>query len=279
MRAVRDSAGAVIETIGAGLAPTSSTPFNTDIGPYRRFDWTETAIADTRVIRDRFGGKLNDVVLSVAAGAVRDFLLQRGMRITEETVFRAMVPVSIRQVSQRGEAGNRVVNYLARLPIHVEDPVERLKATIDITSKLKSSRVVQGAEAIEELSDHTFPGVVVQFVRLAGKTLAYNLVITNVPGPPASIYFVGAKMVAIYPLVPLFRRQGLGIALFSYADRLRWGFHADWDAMPDLHDFVASIDTEVEWLVERAGGRRTASPSATEAHASSGPNGGGPPPP
>jgi len=273
----RDSVGAVVETIGAGLAPTSSTPFNCDIGPYRRFDWTETDVADTKIIRERFGGKLNDVVLSVAAGAVRNFLLQRGMRVTEDTVFRAMVPVSIRQVDQKGAPGNRVVNYLARLPIHIEDPVERFKATIDVTSKLKSSRVVQGAEALEELSDRTLTSVVVQFVRLAAKARAYNLVITNVPGPPVPIYFVGAKMTAIYPLVPLFTRQGLGIALFSYAGRLHWGFHADWEAMPDLHDFVAGIGSEFEWLLDRAGGRPTAQ-TAAENYPSPGPNGGSPPP-
>lgn len=278
-KSIRDSVGAVVETIAAGLAPTSATPFNTDIGPYRRFDWTETEIADTKIIRDRFGGKLNDVVLSVAAGAVRNFLLQRGMRVSDTTVFRAMVPVSIRQVNQRGEPGNRVVNYLARLPIHIEDPVERLQATIDVTSKLKNSRVVQGAEAIEELSDHTFPSVVVQFVRLAGKAQAYNLVITNVPGPPVPIYFVGAKMTAIYPLVPLFNRQGLGIALFSYAGRLRWGFHADWEAMPDLHDFVAAIDDQFELLLDRTGGRPVEQTSAPQDYVAPGHNGGGPPPP
>jgi diacylglycerol O-acyltransferase len=271
----RDSVGAVAETIGAGLSPSSSTPFNCDIGPYRRFDWTETDIAETKIIRDRFGGKLNDVVLSVAAGAVRNFLLQRGMRVTEQTVFRAMVPVSVRETDRRGEPGNRVVNYLARLPIHIEDPVERLKATIQVTSKLKNSRVVQGAEAIEELSDRTLTSVVVQFVRLASKVRAYNLVITNVPGPPVPIYFVGAKMTAIYPLVPLFTRQGLGIALFSYAGRLRWGFHADWEAMPDLHDFVAGVGSEFEWLLSRAGGRTTAK-SEPGTYARPEPNGGSP---
>jgi WS/DGAT/MGAT family acyltransferase len=257
VREVRNSIGAVVETLAAGLSPSSPTPFNTEVGPYRRFDWAEMNLDDTRTVRERFGGKLNDVVLSVAAGAVRKFLVHRGVRVSDKTVFRAMVPVSIRQVNQKGEPGNRVVNYLARLPIHIEDPVERLQRTIEITAELKKSRVVQGAEAIEELSDHTFTSVVVQLVRLATTARAYNVVITNVPGPPFPIYFMGAKMTAIYPLVPLFKQQGLGIALFSYAGRLHWGFNADWDAMPDLHDFVGAVTGEFEWLLERAGGLST----------------------
>jgi WS/DGAT/MGAT family acyltransferase len=249
---LRESAGAVVETLAAGLSPTTATPLNTDIGPYRRFDWTTTDVSKVKEIRNQFSGKLNDVVLSVTAGAVRRFLIQRGLRVTPDTVFRVMVPVSIRNVSERGEPGNRVVNFLARLPVHIEDPVERLTATVDVTSKLKSSRLVRGAEVIEEIGDRTFTSVVVQFVRLAAVTRAYNLVVTNVPGPPVPIYFLGAKMTAIYPLVPLFRQQGLGIALFSYDGRLYWGFNSDWETIPDLHDFAATVDQEIEGLLDRA---------------------------
>ena len=73
----------------------------------------------------------------------------------------------------------------------------------------------------------------------------YNVVTTNVPGPPIPVYVAGARMLACYPLVPLFANQALGIALFSYAGRLHWGFNADWDAMPDLHDFVLAVEREL----------------------------------
>jgi diacylglycerol O-acyltransferase / wax synthase len=275
IQSLRESAGAVAETVMAGLSPTSDTPLNPEIGPYRRFDWTQTDIAAVKTVRNQFGGKLNDVVLSVTGGAVRQFLVRRGIRVTKDMVFRVMVPVSIRQLDQKGEPGNHVVNFLARLPIHIDDPVERLGETTVMTSKLKDSRLVRGAEIIEEVSDRTFTSVIVQFVRLAAQTRAYNLVVTNVPGPPVPIYFMGTRMTEIYPLVPLFKRQGLGIALFSYAGRLCWGFNADWEAFPDLHEFVKAIDGEFETLLDRADRSTMASRSRAERHAPAAPNGGG----
>ena len=71
---------------------------------------------------------------------------------------------------------------------------------------------------------------------------------TNVPGPPFPVYSLGARMLECYPLVPLFRNQALGIALFSYDGRLYWGFNADWDALPDLHDVVAGLEQEFALL-------------------------------
>ena len=249
---VRDGVLALAETIGAGLAPTTATPLNPDIGPYRRFDWAETEISRVKDIRKHLGGTLNDVVLATVAGAVRRFLELRGMRVDRDTVFRVMVPVSIRARDQRGVPGNRVVNFLARLPVDEVDPRRRLARTIETTARLKDSRLVRGAEIIEEIGDRTFTAVVVEFVRLAANTRAYNLVVTNVPGPARPLYLLGARMTEIYPLVPLFTGQGIGIALFSYDGWLRWGFNADWDAIPDLHAFVEAIDGEFERLVAAA---------------------------
>jgi hypothetical protein len=83
------------------------------------------------------------------------------------------------------------------------------------------------------------------FGRLTTMTRPYNLIVTNVPGPPSPVYVAGARLTACYPLVPLFANQALGIALFSYDGRLHWGFNADWDALPDLHDLVAAVDHEL----------------------------------
>ena len=249
---VRESVAAVAETLQAGLRPTTPTPLNPEIGPYRRFDWTQTEIARVKEIRKRLTGTLNDVVLSTVAGAVRGFLARRGFQVTRDTVFRVMVPVSIRGGDERGVPGNRVVNFLAPLPLDVADPRARLERTHEITGALKESRLVKGAEVIEEIGDHTFTSLVVEFVRLAASQRSYNLVVTNVPGPPRPVYLLGAKLTEIYPLVPLFTQQALGIALFSYDGKLFWGFNADWDALPDLHDFAESIDAEIEALYEAA---------------------------
>ena len=74
------------------------------------------------------------------------------------------------------------------------------------------------------------------------------MTVTNVPGPQFPAYLLGSQMQAIYPVVPLFARQAAGIALFSYDGGLYWGFHADWDAVPDLHDLVEAVAEEFEIL-------------------------------
>ena len=237
------------ETVTAGFAPTTNTPLNQDIGPYRRFDWAAMEIADIKEIRKRLGGTLNDVVLSTVAGGVGRFLRRRGMDLDSETVFRVMVPVSIRTQSDQGQVGNRVVNYLERLPVDERDPRKRLERTSESSQAMKDSRVVKGAETIEEFGDRTFTSVVVELVRLTSTLRAFNMVVTNVPGPPRPLYLLGARMSEIYPLVPLFRNQGLGIALFSYDGRLYWGFNSDWDA---LHDLVDDVEHEFARLREAA---------------------------
>ena len=245
---VRESLLSLGETISAGLAPTTSTPFDVDLGPYRRFDWTTTSLAPAGEIRKHLGGTLNDVVLATVAGAVRRFLQRRGESFGADDIFRVMVPVSVRRDDQHGHPGNRVVNFLATLPIDESDPRQRLERTCKTTAELKSTRRVQGAEILEDIADRTFDSLIVEFVQLAARTHAYNLVVTNVPGPARPVYLLGARMCEIHPYVPLFAGQGLGIALFSYDGLLCWGFSADWDALPDLHDFLDDIEREFEAL-------------------------------
>ena len=249
---LRESALAIGETVGAGLAPTTSTPFDTDLGPYRRFDWLRIPRSAVAEIRKHLGGTLNDVVLTTVAGAVGRFVARRGQELGPDDVFRVMVPVSVRSADERGHMGNRVVNFLARLPVDERDPRRRLERTIETTQELKRSRLREGAELLEDLADRTFDSIISEFVQLAARTHAYNMVVTNVPGPPRPVYLLGARLTEIYPLVPLFSGQGAGIALFSYDRDLCWGFNSDWDAFPDLHDFVEDLQKSFEELCSAA---------------------------
>ena len=128
------------------------------------------------------------------------------------------------------------------------DPLKRLARVIEATTQVKQSDQIAGAEALEELSDWTATAILTQFSRLAANRRAYNMVVTNVPGPPVPVYLQGSRMLESYPLVPLFSNQALGIALFSYDGVLHWGFNSDWDALDDLHDFVEQVDHEFETL-------------------------------
>ena len=101
-------------------------PLNVEIGPHRRFDWVRGDLAQFKRIKNALGGTVNDVVLAVVAGALRNWLHARGVR-TEGLELRALVPVSIRAEDEHGQLGNRIAAMRGPLPVYVEDPVERLE--------------------------------------------------------------------------------------------------------------------------------------------------------
>jgi WS/DGAT/MGAT family acyltransferase len=251
---LRDGSEAVWEALTANLKPVSGTPLNVEIGPYRRFDWIGFDLDAVKEVKRRLGGTVNDVVLACVAGAVGRFLRERGERV-ETLDFRAMVPVSVRSTDQRGVEGNRVVSLVAPLPVAAAGAAERLAQVVETTRDLKSSRQARGVEIFEELADRLSPEL---FTRVAGTAArnAYNLVVTNVPGPQTTAWLLGAELDEIYPLVPLFEANALGVALFSYNGRLYWGLAADWEALPDLHDLTSFLHDELEAL------RKTPDPAA-----------------
>jgi diacylglycerol O-acyltransferase / wax synthase len=240
---VAEQIGAVTETLGAGLSPASPTPFNCAIGPHRRFDWTGLDLASVKRVKDRLGGTVNDVVLATVAGAVGAFLRARGLdpAAVQALDFRAMVPVSVRAAAERGALGNRIASWAVKLPVGDADPRSRLAAVRAATAELKRSRQAMGAEVLARVSEWTVPTLLSMAMRLAARARSFNLTVTNVPGPQIPLYLLGARMLAAYPLGPLFENQALNIALLSYDGNLHWGLNADYDALPDLAELVGAI--------------------------------------
>ena len=238
---IRDGLSAISESIVSGARIASATPFNQPIGPHRQFDWSSMDVSALQAVRHRLGGSFNDVVLAIVAGAVRRFLLRRKLSVSDLT-FRVFVPVSTRTSEQRGELGNRVAGWIVDLPIDEPDARRRLERVSETTAHLKESQAAHGTEIMTEVLEWTGATLLGLAMRLAAQASPFNLVVTNVPGPPVPLYLLGARMLEAYPLVPLFMGQALGIALFSNAGKLFWGFNADWDALPDLHDLVDAVD-------------------------------------
>jgi diacylglycerol O-acyltransferase len=251
-RGVVDAVEGVREALAGGLSPASPTPLNGDLGPHRRFDWAAMDLATVRAIKEKLGGTVNDVMLAVLSGALRYFLRQRGLD-PGHLEFRAMLPVNVRTEADRESLGNRVAMVVARLPLDERDPCRRLERVIAETRACKGSKQALGMKTIEEVSDLSFAMLITEFSRLAAQARPFNVVVTNVPGPQFPVYVLSSRMLACYPLVPLFRNQGLGVALFSYDGRIYWGFNADWDAVPDLHDLVDAVDREFHELGAAAG--------------------------
>jgi len=250
-RAVREALVGLGEAIGAGMRPASPTPLNIDIGPHRRFDWLEMDLNAVKEIKTRLAGTVNDVVLAIVSGALGRFLHGRGEPV-QNIDFRAMIPVNVRTETDSESLGNRVSMMVARLPLEERDPRRRLQRVIEATGTLKRSKQALGVQTLEEISDWTLTSLFSAFVRLSALSRPYNVVVTNVPGPQFPTYLLGAETRAVYPLVPLYRNQALGIALFSYNGKLFWGFNADWDAVPDLHELVEATQREFEMLCEAA---------------------------
>jgi len=250
--AVREVTSGLADATRAVLHPATPTPLNSDIGPYRRFDWARTPLDGVKEVRRRLGGTVNDVVLAAVAGALRRYLRSRGVAV-RGLDFRVLVPVNVRAPDERGELGNRVAFVVAPLPLAESSPTRRLLRIAETTAALKRGGQRRGTELLEKLGDWTFPSLVSRYARLGAATGAFNLVVTNVPGLPRSARLLGARLLELYPLVPLYTRQALGIALVSYDGTLHWGFHGDWEALPDLHDLVEDVKAELEVLQKAAG--------------------------
>jgi len=254
---LREKVDAFTEFLGQAAISAPELPINPrQIGPHRRFDWVRLDLAQVKEVKSEFGGTVNDVVLATVVGAMRRYLAGRGVS-PSPLDFRAMIPVNIRSQSERGTLGNRVAQMVAALPLAEDQPRRIFQRVMQTTQAVKHSHQVEATEMIEEFSDWTATAVLTRLVRFAAKRRPYNLVVTNVPGPPVALYLLGARLLESYPMVPLFSNQGLGIALFSYAGGLYWGVNADWDALPDLHDFVEAIALGFEDLYRAATAART----------------------
>ena len=116
----------ISEIVSAFADPAPDVPLNQPIGPHRRYVWARSELATFKRIKDALGGTVNDVVLAVVTGSVRNWLHGRGIR-TEGLELRALVPVSIRSEDERGDLGNRIALMRGPLPVYVEDPVRRLR--------------------------------------------------------------------------------------------------------------------------------------------------------
>lgn len=228
-------------------------PFNQPIGPHRRLDWLPMPLEAIKEVRRAAGGTVNDVVLAVTAGAVRHYLIHsRGMSLTDERMS-VMAPVSVRRNDERGDLGNRVSAWTLFLPIAEADPLERLAEVRRQTEDLKASKRAEAAEMLTRATEWTGSMLLSLGARLANLGTPFNMVVTNVPGPRVPLYLLESPLLEIHPHVPLMGLLGLGIALFSYDGTLSWGFSADWDLVPDLHELILATEHSFAELREAAG--------------------------
>lgn len=240
-------------TFGAG----TPTPLNVPVGPHRRFDWVALPFEDVHDIAGVAGAKVNDVVLAITAGALRAFLGSRNEQV-DGMELRAMVPVNVRSRAAGSDLGNQVSNLIVPLPIGEADPWTRLELISTVTQKMKKSNPTVGFDAFGQLVDLLPSPLLAPVLRRGSQSTPANLAVSNLVGPASPVYLLGARQLAMYPVLPLIGNQALGICLMSYDGNLCWGFNADWDAVPDLHDLVEDTEEAFDELLaasaEIAGG-------------------------
>jgi len=248
-------AGSVKPLLGLaqlGKAPTSS--LNVPIGPHRRFCAAQLSLADIKRVRAALGGTVNDVLLTVVAGALRGLLLSRGEAVGPD--LRVLVPVSVRGATARGSEtlGNQVTPTFCALPVGEPDPRRRLERVRESMKVLKESGQVMSAIALTRLSDFAPPTLLIQSARLQAVARFFNLVVTNVPGPQFPLYLLGRRMLACYPVIPLAAMQTLSVGLLSYDGQVGVGLLGDADAAKDLPGLAERMAKELTELVACAEG-------------------------
>jgi len=244
------------------LLAAPHTSLNEPLGTSRRFAVVRAPLAELKGIKRELGGTVNDVVLAACAGALRRLLLSRGE--TPPAGMRAMVPVNVRRASEELKLGNRITSLFVALPVDVEDPEERYAAASRGAATLKSGSAGVGGSTIMDLVGMAPPALHATAARALFSPRLFNVTVTNVPGPQATLYAFGAPMREVMPLVPLFAGHALGIAIVSYDGGLVFGLNADRATVPDLDVAVEGLEDSLEELRRLAGvthaGRRTGRP-------------------
>jgi diacylglycerol O-acyltransferase / wax synthase len=233
------------------------TSFNGRISPHRRFAFGQLDLDRVKGVKSAYGVTVNDVIVSICAGAVRRWLLEHDELPDEPLV--TQVPVSVRRTEEAGTYGNRILLLGAPLFTDVADPVERLRRTSDALRVMKDRHRAMPAGLLQDVNHFIPPAL---FSRAARTTFRlatsaagrpqWNLVISNVPGPQFPLYCAGARLVAHYPVSVITDGMGLNITAMSYDGHIDVGIIADRDQVTDVWCLVDWLNDSIAELEKAA---------------------------
>jgi diacylglycerol O-acyltransferase len=227
------------------------TCFNGPISAHRSFAFGSVSLDTVKAIKNEAGVKVNDVVVAVCAGAVREFLVERDELPDEPLV--AMVPVSVRAEDEQGTFGNRISTMIVPIPTDEADPVRRLERAHELLRSAKEHHAALPADLLTDASAFVPPAVAALAARttvgILGRTRPpLNLVVSNVPGPRSPLYIAGARLEAHYPVSAIVDGVGLNMTVMSYLDHVDFGIVADRDQLPDVWPLLRAAQHEVDTL-------------------------------
>ena len=212
------------------------------VGPHRRWLRLTAELSEIKTIRAALGGTVNDVVLTAVTRGFRELLAARD-DLTDATVVRAMVPVSVRAEGEHGVLANRISAVIVDLPCHEPDPARRLFLIRGQTDDLKRTHQAVSGDALIQLA-----GLAPTLLTLASRAVMavakpmFQTVVTNVPGPQFPLYVLGRRVVELYPYVPIAAGIQASIGVLSYLGRCYFGISGDLDSTPDLEVLTKGIE-------------------------------------
>ena len=232
------------------LRPMRGSSLTGPVGPHRNWSCAKVPLSDVKTVRAGLGGTVNDVVLTIAAGGLRDLLEARGERVDGRTI-RALVPVSVRRPGERGVYNNRVSAMFAELPIGIADPVARLDAVRAQMDGLKRSKQAVAGDVLTSLSGFAPPMLLALGARLAARapSLGLHTGITNVPGPQQALRTLDRRLLESFPFVPVIGQVRISIAIFSYDGDLYFGVTGDYDSSSDIDILTAGVERSMDELL------------------------------
>jgi diacylglycerol O-acyltransferase / wax synthase len=250
-RALRDTTKSTVRVTRAlshslvQSAPASA--LNRSLSPLRRLAWAERPLEDLRAVKRTYGTSVNDVMLAAVAGGLRAYMKRHRQPPTD---LKAMVPVNVR--SPDDVLGNHISFVFAELPCREPDPVARLYRVHATMSARKRDHEPEGADLALKAAERT-PALVQHAIsRLMASPRTFNLVVSNIPGPPEQMYLCGCPMDAVYPVVPLADRHTVSVGMTTINGRACFGVYSDREALPDAGLLAGCIDTAIGELLASA---------------------------
>ena len=239
-----------------GLFEAPPTMFNRVLTPNRSVALCDVPLEDVKNVGRSLGATVNDVVLAASCASLRSWLLSHGGLPDRPLI--GVVPVSLREEGDHGE-GNRVTVMRVRLPIDIEDPIERVRAIHTVTRSEKKGQNRSGGGMVKHVVDilvnTSTPWLLTEiFARysLIAERIPpmWNVVISNIAGSPVPLYFGGARLRQLYPLGPVQQGAGLNITVLSTDGRLCFGAMACTDLVPDVEEIASEFEAEIGRLKE-----------------------------
>jgi WS/DGAT/MGAT family acyltransferase len=243
---VRSVARALNEDV---LTSAPRSYLNTALGPRRTIVGHAVDLEEMLAAKNAHGVTLNDVALTVVTGALRQLALYRGI---VPAPLKAMVPVTRRAPEDAAALGNRISFVSVTLPVHQRRPLQRLATIHEATQAFKSGARASGGEVILGALGMLPPMAQARAAKLAASPRAYNLVVSNVPGPRMPVYLLGAEAIEAFPVVPLSDQHALSVGIFSLHDRLCFGAYGDPEALPQVRELPGALSAAA---LELAGAR------------------------